>query len=304
MSQFKLGFVSAILPDLTLEEVFQTAQSIGYQAVELMSWPVGRAERRYAGVTHIDANHFDANEVNDLAAKYGITISGIGYYPNLLSPNVDEAKTAREHLRKVIAASAAIGVNVTNTFVGRNPALTIDDNWPEFLKVWPDLVKYAEDLGVRIGIENCPMYFTKDEFPGGKNLAISPSVWRRMFEAIPSQNFGLNYDPSHLVWQFMDHEAPLTEFADRLHHIHLKDAKIDRAKLNDVGITATPLEFHSPVLPGRGEIDWRSFLLKLATTGYDGPVVVEVEDREFEDSLEGRKEALRQAYNTLQPLIP
>jgi sugar phosphate isomerase/epimerase len=301
-----LGFVSAILPELALDDVLETAQGIGYTGVELMCWPTGKAERRYAGVTHIDvANVFleEARQIKERCAKYGITITGLGYYPNPLDPDHEAAEQYILHLGRVIDAAALLGVPVVNTFIGRDPHKTIDDNWPRFLEVWPPLVKHAEAKGVRIGIENCPMYFSKDEWPNGKNLAVSPAIWRRIFEAIPSDHLGLNYDPSHLVWQQMDYLAPLREFADKLFHIHAKDVRVDRDRLNQVGILATPLEYHIPKLPGLGEIDWGRFFSVLGDVGYHGPVVVEVEDRAYEDSLDSRKAALAQSLRYLKGYV-
>jgi sugar phosphate isomerase/epimerase len=303
----KLGFVSAILPDLSLEEVLRFASQEQYECVELMCWPVGKAERRYAGVTHVDVAKFgpaEARRVRDLAGETGVAVSGLGYYPNPLAPDAREARRYIDHIKRVIRAAARLGVNRMNTFIGRDWTKTIDENWPRFRKVWRPLVKFAEDQGVRIGIENCPMYFTRDEWPGGKNLAICPTVWRRMFEEIPSRHFGLNYDPSHLVWQRMDYTKPLREFASRLFHVHAKDVRIDQARLDQVGILATPLEYHSPKLPGLGEIDWQRFLAELAAVGYRGPVCVEVEDRDFEGSLASRQEALRRTARFLRPLMP
>jgi len=303
----QLGFASAILPDLSLEEVVAFAAEEGFRCVELMCWPKGKAERRYAGVTHIDVAGFtkaDADHVNDLMAEAGVAISGLGYYPNALAPDPAEAKVAVAHIKRVIRAAALLGVNRMNTFIGRDPARSVDENWSRFKRVWKPIVKLAEDLGVRIGIENCPMLFSADEWPGGKNLAHSPAVWRRMFEEIPSDHFGLNYDPSHLVWQQMDTIAPLEEFADRIFHVHAKDARVDEGKLSDVGILATPLEYHSPKLPGLGDVDWGLFFSVLGDTGYTGPVCIEVEDRAYEGSLAMRKEALRQSAQYLSQFMP
>jgi len=249
----KLGFVSAILPELSLEEVLQFAGEVDFDCVELMCWPVGKAERRYAGVTHLDVTDLSETgirRVRDLVADAGVAISGLGYYPNPLAPDPDEAAVAATHLRKVLDAAARLGVGVVNTFVGRDPARSLEANWQRFREVWPPLVRMAEESGVRIGIENCPMYFTGDEWPAGKNLAVSPAVWRRMFAEIPSPHWGLNYDPSHLVWQQMDYLKPLREFSDRLIHVHAKDVRVDRDRLDDVGVLATPLEYHRPKLPG------------------------------------------------------
>ena len=303
----QLGFVSAILPDLKLEEVFATAAELDYDCVELMCWPLGKADRRYAGVTHVDVTGFDSSaaaKVNALAEKYGVAISGLGYYPNPLSPDAAESELAIAHIRRVIAAAAVLGVGRMNTFVGRDGTRSVDDNWPRFLDTWKPLVEFAESNEVNIGIENCPMLFTGDEWPGGKNLATSPAIWRRMFREIPSPSFGLNYDPSHLVWQQMDPIAPLRDFADRIFHVHAKDARIDRHRLNDVGILATPLEYHRPKLPGMGEVDWGRFFSVLGDAGYRGPVCVEVEDRVYEGSLESRRMALRQCATYLRNYLP
>jgi sugar phosphate isomerase/epimerase len=147
------------------------------------------------------------------------------------------------------------------------------------------------------------MFFSDDEWPGGKNLASSPAIWRRMFKEIPSANFGLNYDPSHLVWQFMDYISPIYEFKDRIFHAHIKDAKLRRDKLNEVGILATPLSFHSPKLPGLGDVDWGKYFSALTDIGYKGATCVEVEDRSYEGSLQMRKQSLIQSREYLRQYL-
>lgn len=299
----KLGFVSAILPDLSLKEVFHFAAEEGFDCVEVMCWPPGIAERRYAGVTHIDVTKLTKpyiKEIKDLVAETGVEISSLGYYPNPLTPNKTEAKVYREHIKKVIRVSALLEINTMTTFIGRDWNKSIEDNWSAFKKTWRPIIKYAEKQGVKVGIENCPMLFTSDEWPGGKNLAISPQIWRRMFEEIPSKNFGLNYDPSHLVWMHMDYLKPIRDFAHRFHHAHAKDVRLDQHRLDEVGILAHPLEYHTPKLPGLGEIDWGKFFSHLTAAGYDGPVCIEVEDRAYEGSLEKRKASLRQSLQYLR----
>ncbi|UCD49440.1 MAG: sugar phosphate isomerase/epimerase [Phycisphaerales bacterium] len=303
----KLGFVTAILPDLPFEEVVLFAAETGYSCVEVMCWPKGKAERRYAGVTHIDVTSFkpsDADQINALLKDTGIGISSLGYYPNYLTPDAAEAKMVTAHFKKVIKASAMLGIGCVTTFVGRDWTKSVDDNWPQFKKVWKPLVKFAEAQQVRIGIENCPMLFTNDEWPGGKNLAHSPHVWRRMFEEIPSDYFGLNYDPSHLIWQHIDYIKPLWEFKDRIFHAHAKDVRLDQERLDEVGILATPLQYHSPKLPGLGEVNWGRYCSVLGEIGYTGPVCVEVEDRAYEASLETRKAALQQSARYLSQYMP
>jgi len=303
----RLGFVSAILPDLTLDEVARFAVAEGFDTVELMCWPKGKAERRYAGVTHVDVAGFgekEAEAVKKALEDAGIQLSGLGYYPNPLAPDKAEAEVYIKHIRKVIKAASLIGVNLVNTFIGRDWTRSLDENWPQFKKVWKPLIKYAEDHGVRVAIENCPMYFSNDEWPSGKNLAYCPKVWRRMFEDIPSDNFGLNFDPSHLIWLQIDYLKAIREFGSKIFHFHAKDVRIDRDRLNDVGILGTPLEFHTPKLPGLGEVNWGKLISVLGETGYRGPVCIEVEDRAYEGSLEDRKAALRQGCTYLRQFIP
>ncbi len=302
----QLGFVSAILPDLSLPEVMRFAQQTGFDCVELMCWPKGKAERRYAGITHVDvANLSDADveEIKALVAETGVSISGLGYYPNPLTPDEAEAAVYVEHIKKVIAAAPRLGVGVINTFVGRDWTKSVDDNWPRFLATWKPIIAFADDHGVKVGIENCPMSFTKDEWPGGKNLASAPAIWRRMFNDIPSANFGLNYDPSHMILQRMDYLTPMREFKDRLHHMHAKDVRFDYDKLNEVGQFAFPNQYHTPKLPGLGDVDWGKFYSVLSEV-YQGPVCIEVEDRAYEGSLELRQAALRQSGRYLRGFQP
>ena len=303
----KLGFVSAILPDLTLQQVADFASKNGFDCVELMCWPKGKAERRYAGVTHVDVVGFTKDHADDVRAqmaKSGVAISGLGYYPNPLAPDPAEARVYAEHIRHVIQAAKLLGVGVVNSFVGRDWAKSIDDNWPRFLETWRPLVKFAEDHGIKIGIENCPMAFTRDEWPGGKNLATSPAIWRRMYQDIPSPIFGLNFDPSHFIWQRMNYLKPLRDFRDRIFHVHAKDVRLDQDRLNQVGIMAHPNDFHTPKLPGLGDVNWGRFFSVLTDTGYDGAVCVEVEDRAYEGSLEKRKASLIQSGRYLRQYIP
>lgn len=302
----QLGFVSAILSDLSLEEVIAFAAEEGFDCVELMCWPKGKAERRYAGVTHLNVTTLtpaQAEEINGRLSKAGVAISGLGYYPNPLTPDQAEAGIYLEHIKHVIRAAAMLGVGVVNTFIGRDWTKSVEDNWPRFREVWKPLIAFAGDNGIRIGIENCPMFFTHDEWPGGKNLAHSPAVWRRMFEEIPSAHFGLNYDPSHLIWQQMDEVAPLVEFADRLFHVHAKDCRIDRKRLHDVGILAPPNDYHTPKLPGLGDVDWGRFFSVLTDVGYGGAVCIEVEDRAYEGPFARRKASLRQSGRYLRQYV-
>ena len=297
-----LGFVSAILADKSFEEVISFASRNHFKCVEIMCWPKGKAERRYAGVTHIDVDELDGDSIsgiNKLLKEKNIYISSLGFYPNPLDPDRETSEKAFEHIRKVIDASARLGIGKMTTFIGRDPSRNVEENLAIFSEKWPPVIDFAEKKGVKIGIENCPMIFTSDEWPGGKNLATTPDIWDRMFNIIPNDNFGLNYDPSHLIWQQMDEIQPIYDFRDRLHHIHLKDVKIHREKLNRFGIMGYPLQYHSPKIPGLGDVRWRDFFSALTSVGYHGPCCVEVEDRSFEYSEDSVKASLLQSRNFL-----
>jgi sugar phosphate isomerase/epimerase len=318
----QLGFVTAILPDLSFDEVLRFAAQEGFDCVEVMCWPVGKAERKYAGVTHIDVTDFTAAAADDVLAlcdKHKVAVSALGYYPNILSGQAEEASLAIEHLKRVIRAaqllaerrspwlrvlempgSGGAGPNV-NTFIGADHRQPLESNFARYVQVWPQLVSFAEEHGVYVGIENCPMIFTQDEWPSGKNLAYSPAIWRRMYDTIPSPRFGLNYDPSHLLWMMMDYLQPLCEFRQRLFHVHAKDMKLNRQKLNDHGILA--LGWSTPKIPGLGDIDWSRFISVLTDAGYQGPVCIEVEDDAFRSSLAERQRSLRISRNVLRPLL-
>ena len=300
----RLGFVSAILADLTLGEVLAFAADEGFACVELMCWPPGGADRRYAGVTHVDVTNLsdqEAGRIKDLCKTLGVTISGLGYYPNPLHADPEHRRRVAEHLQKVISAAPRLDVRIVNTFIGRDPKKSIEDNWPVLQEVWPNIVEHAEREGVTLGIENCPMLFTLDEWPGGANLAISPTVWQALFAEIPSPHLGLNFDPSHLVWQHIDYVRCIRDFGKRIVHVHAKDTRIDADSLYARGIMG--LGWHTPKLPGLGDVQWGPFFSALTDAGYNGPVCIEVEDRAYEGSLEDRKRALRQSKRFLEQFV-
>lgn len=301
----QLGFVSAIFGDLGFEDVLRHAAEIGYDCVEVMCWPPGGPDRKYGGVMHLDVTEFTAARADDTQAlcyKYGVSISALGYYSILLSDDVKQAEAAREHLSKVVDAAALLGLSTVNSFAGANHTLSLEENLKLFGEVWPDQIRHAEDKGICIGIENCPMLYS-NTWPFGLNLAHSPAVWRRMFEIIPSDHFGLNYDPSHLEMQLMDPIAPVREFASRIFHTHAKDMQVDRNKLDDVGSLALPMERSLAKIPGSGDIDWQAFIDALREVGYGGPVCVEVEDEEYEGPVELRRKSLEVSHRVLRPLV-
>ncbi len=303
----KLGFFTAALPHLSLEECAEWGAANGFEAIEIACWPAGSGkERRYAGVCHIDVETLTdarATEIRDLIARTSLTISSLGYYPNNLHPDPEHRAQVNAHLKKVIDAASKLGVGIVGTFIGRDPAKNVPDNLEQFAAVWPPLVRYAAERHIRIAIENCPMIFSYDEWPGGTNLAHSPAIWREMFRIIPDENFGLNLDPSHLVWQMIDYERTVYEFKDRIFHVHAKDMEINRDGLYAHGVMSAGMGWQIPRLPGLGEVRWDRFIAALYAVGYDFVVSIEHEDRRFEGTEELVKRGFLLARNVLRPYL-
>ena len=302
----KLGFVSAILDGWNFEEMIDTAAEMGYECVEGACWPQGKAERRYAGVSHIDVDNTSDEyiaHIKGYCADKGVEISSLAFYPNTMDGDLEKRAAAIAHLKKVIKMSALLGVNMVTTFVGRDQTKTVEENIEIFKTVWPEIIKLAEDLGVKIAIENCPMLFGADQWPGGQNLFTTPKIWRQIFEIVKSDNFGVNYDPSHFIWQQIDYIKPLYEFKDKIFHVHYKDIKLYPDRLNDVGVMAYPLEYMSPKLPGLGDVDWGKYVSALTDIGFDGFTCVEVEDKAFESSREKVLDSLRLSYRYMRQFV-
>jgi len=298
--------MSAALPNLSLEELAAWAAANGFGMLEIACWPVGKKERRYAGVTHIDVSSLSPQrvaEIKTLMQQHNLEISSLGYYPNPLDPDPAHRELVIDHLKKVIVAAEQLGVGIVGTFVGRDWWKTVDENFKMFQEIWPPIVRFAAEHNVKIAIENCPMIFTNDEWPGGKNLAYSPAIWRRMFEIIPDENFGLNLDPSHLVWQFIDYIRVVYEFKDRIFHVHAKDMHVDKEMLYQNGVMALGMGWQIPRLPGLGDINWAQFISALYAVGYDYVISIEHEDRAFEGTEELVKRGFLVARNALAPLI-
>lgn len=300
----KLGLLTAALPRLSLARTAEWAAANGFDMLEVACWPAAGGERRrYAGVSHIDVTRVDVDVVHALLERHRLEISSLAYYPNNLHPVTSERKAANDHLKKVVDAAAKLGVPTVGTFVGRDKSKSVADNFKEFRKVWPRLVAHAEDRGVSIAIENCPMIFSADEWPGGTNLATTPAIWDEMFSIIPSPSFGLNLDPSHLVWLMVDYERVVRDYASRILHVHAKDMEIDRDGLYRNGTISLGMGWQVPRLPGLGEVRWDRFIAALYRSGYDGVVSIEHEDRDFEKTEDLVKRGFLLARDVLRPYL-
>ena len=302
----KLGFVSAILDGWTFEEMIDTASEMGYSCVEVACWSCGKAERRYAGVSHINVDELDDAKIayiKDYCQKKNVEISSLAFYPNTMDGNLEKRAAAVEPLKKVICASSRLGVNMVTTFIGRDQTKSVEENLELVAEVWPPIIALAEEKGVKIGIENCPMLFGRDQWPGGQNLMTTPVIWRKVFDILKSDNLGINYDPSHFVWQMVDYIKPLYEFKDKIFHVHYKDIKLYPDKLRECGVMAYPLDYMSPKLPGLGDVNWGKYVSALTDIGYDGYTCIEVEDRAFEGTKEKVLDSLRLSKRYMEQFV-
>ena len=304
----KLGLVSSILDGWTYEEMIDDISAIGYECVEVACWPQGKAERRYAGVSHIDVARVleddeYAKHVLDYADAKGVEISSLAYYPNTMDADLEKRAAAVSHLKTLVKASSKLGVNMVTTFIGRDQGKSVEENLELVKEIWPPIMDLAKELGVKVAIENCPMLFGRDQWPGGQNLMTTPAIWRKVFEILPYDNLGINYDPSHFIWQMIDYTKPLYEFKDKIFHVHYKDIKVFKDKLDDVGIMGYPLDFMSPKLPGLGEVDWGRYVSALTDIRYDGYTCIEIEDKAFESSKEKVIDSIVLSYRYMRQFV-
>ena len=304
----KLGLLTSILDQSSYEEMMDIASEMGFECVEVACWPKGKAQRRYAGVSHIDAERVleddaYAEHIMNYAAQKDVEISSLGYYPNVIDMDLEKRNAAIEHLKALILASERLGVHMVTTFIGRDQRKSVEENLELVKEIWPPIIRMAEEHKVRVAIENCPMLFSEDEWPGGQNLMTTPAVWKKVFDLLDSEYLGINYDPSHFVWQMMDPVKPLYEFRDKIFHVHYKDIKLYPERLNDCGIMAYPLDFMSPKIPGLGDVDWGKYVSALTDIGYDGYTCIEIEDKAFEGSQEKIEKALLLSQRYLRQYV-
>jgi sugar phosphate isomerase/epimerase len=302
----RLGLLTVPFPEVPLGDVADWAVASGFESLEIACWPrTSGPSRRYAGTSHIDVARLSdeqAREIVDEVNGKGLAISGLGYYPNPLHPDSGTRRQAIDHVKLVIEAARKMGVPFANTFMGGDPSKTVDENWEVALRVWPEIVDHARENGVRVTIENCPMIFSLDEWPGGNNIAWSPYIWRRII-AEWGDVVGLNYDPSHLVWLMIDQPRFIREFGPNIFHVQAKDVQIDWDKLYERGSLSGGIGWQIPRLPGLGDANWADIFSALWRAGYDGDVIIEHEDRDFEGTDELVKRGFLLARDILRPYI-
>jgi sugar phosphate isomerase/epimerase len=302
----RLGLLTAPFPTTSLDDVADWTAANGFESIEIACWPPATGPtRRYAGTSQIDVANLSKAGADEIVGKMrerGLVISGLGYYPNPLNPDPAHREMVIGHLKSVIAAAELMDVGLVNTFMGGDDAKNLDENWEDALRIWPDIVSFANDHGRKVTLENCPMLFSYDEWPGGHNIATTPRMWRRILEQWGG-TIGLNFDPSHLILQMIDIPRFIREFGPHILHVQAKDLWIDREGLYENGVFSLGIGWQVPRLPGLGEVDWSRFVAALIAVGYDHVLSVEHEDRRFEGEEELVKRGFLIARNALRPLI-
>ena len=256
----KLGLlINYTEPDL------EALQTLNFRSCELLIFP--QSPLSPSSGYHGD----DWKRARERFDQLGIEISAVGSYTNNLSPNLAERERDVAHLHQLLSVAELLGCDTIGTFAGRDPEKDISDNIPIFREVFTPLVSEAEDRGIKVVVENCPMF---QGWPfRGINFAYTPDSWDMMFEAIPSPALGLEYDPSHLICQNIDYIKVIRDYGSRIYHVHAKDAEIIPDALQSYGFWDARAVRHR--MPGLGQIDWEQVIRALREAGYNGNVDIE-----------------------------
>lgn len=304
-----LGFLTVCLGNMELKDKAKWASENGFKSLEIACWP--QVNSRDYSSCDIDVETLTeekAEEIKKYMKDYGLSISSLAYYDNNLDPDSEKRAYINNHTKKCIDAAVMLGTSMVGTFIGRDPNKNLKENFDEFEKVFGDIVDYAERKGIKIIIENCPMEgWQKEGLPG--TISFTPELWEEMFRRIPSMNFGLNLDPSHLLFQLIDYVKVVPAFKDRIFHVHAKDAEIFNDKLEWYGVFNRQFPKKGETgywrfrMPGLGQVDWNKFIKALKDVGYDGVISIEHEDPLYEGSEEKVKEGLKLGYDHLKQFI-
>jgi sugar phosphate isomerase/epimerase len=303
----RLGFFTACLPWLSLDDIAAWAAASGYDALEVAAWPA--AGDRSFTTSHLDVAGLgggEAERVQALFDRHGLELSSLGFYDNNLHPDPAVRTATHQHLRACIDAAAVLGCPTVGTFVGRDSTRPVADNLRQAERVFAPLVDRAGERGVKLIIENCVMEgWHPDGYPG--NLAYSPELWEWMF----SLGLYLNYDPSHLIWMGIDPVTALRPYVDRIPHAQAKDIQLFPERRDRFGWPGRAVERPDPWdvgwwryrVPGLGEVDWRGLVDAMYEGGFDGVLSVEHEDPIWGGDEERVKAGLEIARRTLRPLL-
>jgi sugar phosphate isomerase/epimerase len=275
------------------EESLAFLTKYGFGSFEMLCWP-DRGD-----LLPDTSTKKDVQAARERIAEVGLECSCLGWYPNMLDPDAKARQANVARFKKLMDMAVALGVDTVCTFAGRDPQKDIPDNIPMFKKVWAPLARRAEDMGLKIGFENCPMFHY---FPfRGINIAYTPRAWERMFEAVDSPALGIEYDPSHLICLGIDYLQIIRDWGHKFVHAHAKDAELQWENVRKYGFLEPGAVRHR--MPGLGQVDWGATIGLLVEYGYRGNLDIEGRhDPVFKDELE--ETGLLISRNTLQRYCP
>lgn len=212
------------------------------------------------------------------ARRRGATLFSLTYGRNVLSGNSEERALHQRNVLDRVRFAGEHGIPLVVLATGRAPGKSLRTNLPAVVEwLGEQVLPLARQGNVTIAIENCPAV---------GNVATSPAMWHELFDvALPAADLTLCFDPSHLVWQFVDAAAALRRFSHKVTHVHVKDASVDRLRLAEEGIDGEGWWRYT--LPGWGELNWPALLAELQRSGYAGCLSIEQEDEAW-DKNEGQ----------------
>lgn len=253
---------------------------------------------RYAknnGLQSLQINEIDDKDIailQELMNQTGIMISSIGVMSRrLLGPDLQQSLIDQEQAKKQIHVASRLGIPMISQFAGNDQNKSFGENIDIFRRVFTPLVKLAEDKGVRLVIENCPLIDgTLFEV---QNLAYSPASWDAIFEAVPSPALGLEFDTGHPPMLGIDIQRCIKEYREKIYHVHLKDCRINIENEHKYGRLGK--EFYQYEIPGKGNVDFHALISTLKTLGYDGDVTLDLRPTTFE--------AIEQGIAYMKPIL-
>lgn len=288
----KFGFFTSCFFELSLVEKIKWAGKEHFDYIEIGAWP-NHDETRSFAVHDIDFSNLDAciKQAKQALQENHVKISALGYYENTLDQNPTRRKQVITHLYRCIDVAKRLDCPIVSTFIGRDISKSVAENFEALAETFSPILDYARQQGIKIAFENCVMEgWQVQGVPG--TLCYQPELWEEIFRRLPDENLGINFDPSHLIKQFVDCEGALKKFKDRIFHFHIKDTVIHDRLLQWYGIYNRQFSlahkdgFWNSAIAGSGAADWENIMAVLNEIHYDGVMSIENEDPAFLGSTE------------------
>lgn len=255
----RIGFCSGYNPDR-----IRFAKQAGFDGLEIGVHPGSALDPATCTAD-------DLKLARSVLEENGIAALTLFHYEHYAHPKPAKREQARKNFKRSLAMAKALGTNIVTVNAWVDPSADLKGKFASYKETFSRFAKQAEDAGIKVAIENCPHGF--------QNIAWSPANWERMFDLVPSKAIGLEYDPSHLVWQGVDYVAAIRDFGGRIYAFHAKDTEVHSDVLARQGIHGEGWwRFR---LPGLGDVDWKAVFTALYDVNYKGDIIIEHEDPVF-----------------------